>query len=163
MAIKLYKFAVIAIVLLTLADFNLRSFKFVSSEHRNYQRWLSDLDSKLLNDPAKVKDLEISAQINSIFYKLTLNSPEDSDSFLRILELVRESEVLSLDDSAESSNIKLYISGLGQHFSTIIPEEIATNDKKIQLLFKLLQLKSEPVENSTLALRESKENKNEQN
>lgn len=113
-----------------------------SAKQIKFEQWLNsvqaqqELDSQT-NQLIKIDYLSIEKKPS-----FTINSKFSIKNVLRILELVKESNVLSSDPMENKKTIQLKISG-SENFSANINHQQILKNPKLALLMKLLQVYSE--------------------
>jgi len=162
MTLKLYKGSLIAVLLAIAVVYNFQTVKFKSVTQYNFESWLSTLNNQSPESlDQEIESVTIEGRFNNILFSLKSTTPSDTDSITRILDLLKEADIFSLPSDKSLSGDEIFVKSRNNSFATSISKDEASKDHKIQLLFKLLQLKGEQIQSSAFARRNNGESVHE--
>lgn len=110
----------------------------------HFEQWLSSYEARIdeseLSEIPKIS-VELVSDPNSLNFSVRSEDTQDKhDQMLRLLQLTREADLFSLDNSASSSDFKLTLKiGSKTFVSSLLNDDIISN-VPAENLFQLLQI-----------------------
>ena len=146
------KIAIIALTVIALIVFNRSSVSVKSAEQVDFESWLVGVEkvfqsAEPLPETEGVITVRVKSEIRSRPFEWTLSSsnssPDQNDKLLRILALLRESNVFTGPLGSRSTNsnrIQIDVNQGQRSFSALITEEDVALNVKAQNMLKLFEL-----------------------